>query len=434
MKSTGRACKHIAVFLGPTLGKDQACSLLDADYYPPARKGDVYRIIASGVKTIILIDGVFHSTPSVWQRELLQAMEEGIQVLGASSMGALRAAELHSFGMIGYGTIFEWYRDGLIDGDDEVALWHGSEESGFRPLSEPLVNIRYTLLRAVEDHCLAPEQAQELTTYAKQVYYPNRSYRQLLDSPVVKGWSQDQMARLEYYFLTKSVDLKRLDAIGVLRYCAARNIRQTGRQKPIGGIHHSFQADGSWGWDYARLLLGGFTHSQGVVTLEQVLNQASRDPALVKTMLPILSKRYFLLQWARQNGVACPKAVLATFIQQWEEEHRVRDLTRWLRASGLTQTTYGILLAERALIDWMTTKGQSLFGLKRSFVLDWAGQNGISLTPGCLDPSIEPTEQALEEWIVKQGPRYFGLDWSFEVALLRELQITGRAADLMKER
>ncbi len=81
-----------------------------------------------GVKTIILIDGVFHNTPSVWQRELLDAMEEGIQVLGASSMGALRAAELHGFGMIGYGTIFEWYRDGLIDGDDEVVLWHEPEE------------------------------------------------------------------------------------------------------------------------------------------------------------------------------------------------------------------------------------------------------------------------------------------------------------------
>ena len=69
-----------------------------------ARKGDIYRVIVSGVKTIILIDGVFHSTPSVWQRELLQAMEEGIRVLGASSMGALRAAELHPFSMIGYGT------------------------------------------------------------------------------------------------------------------------------------------------------------------------------------------------------------------------------------------------------------------------------------------------------------------------------------------
>jgi hypothetical protein len=96
----GRTFKPVAVFLGPTLEKAQACAILDADYYPPARKGDVYRVMASGVKTIILIDGVFHSTPSVWQREILHALEDGIRVVGASSMGALRAAELHQFGMI----------------------------------------------------------------------------------------------------------------------------------------------------------------------------------------------------------------------------------------------------------------------------------------------------------------------------------------------
>jgi hypothetical protein len=76
--------------------------------------------------------------------------------------------------MVGFGVIFEWYRDCLIDGDDEVALWHGSEEYDFRPLSEPLVNIRYTLLKAVEDDYLTRDQAQELTEYARHVYYPNR--------------------------------------------------------------------------------------------------------------------------------------------------------------------------------------------------------------------------------------------------------------------
>ena len=50
MKCTGRALKPISVFLGPSLQNDQARGLLDADYYPPARKGDVYRIIPSGGK------------------------------------------------------------------------------------------------------------------------------------------------------------------------------------------------------------------------------------------------------------------------------------------------------------------------------------------------------------------------------------------------
>ena len=87
----------IAVFLGPSLSIVQARQILAADYYPPARKGDIYRIITSGLKAIILIDGIFHNAPSIWQRELLCAIEEGIQVFGASGMGALRAAELGIF-------------------------------------------------------------------------------------------------------------------------------------------------------------------------------------------------------------------------------------------------------------------------------------------------------------------------------------------------
>lgn len=432
MKCARSAFKPVAVFLGPSLRKDRASALLDAHYYPPAAKGDIYRIMASGVKTIILIDGVFHTTPSVWQRELFDAMEQGIHVLGASSMGALRAAELHQFGMIGSGTIFEWYRDGIIDGDDEVALWHGPEEYDFRPLSEPLVNIRYTLLRAVEDHCLTPEQAQELIAYAKRLYYPQRSYRQLLDSPALKGWSQDSVTRLDQYFLTNRIDLKMADAIEVLRLCAGLNFGQRGRRKPR-GIRHAIQAEGSGLWDHERLLLTGFVNSHGVVTGKQVLDEVYKDSALVETMLPILSRHCFLLEWARQNEVFCPEEVLTTFTSQWEKEHPILDRKARLRANGLTQATCSVLLAERALIHWLTIQGENYFGLKGSFVLEWARQNGVSVTPGQLDRSLTQSKEALEEWIVKRGPHYFGLDWSFETALLRELQMTGKAAKLFEK-
>src|SRR5579872_4115480 len=136
---------RIVVFLGPSLPVERAREILHADYRPPARKGDIYRILTSGVTTIVLIDGLFHGAPSIWQREILAALDEGIAVLGASSMGALRAAELHRFGMIGHGTVFAWYRDGVITGDDEVALQHAPEDLGYRALSEPLVNMRSTL-------------------------------------------------------------------------------------------------------------------------------------------------------------------------------------------------------------------------------------------------------------------------------------------------
>ena len=49
-------------------------------------------------------------------------------------MGALRAAELHPFGMVGIGQVYEWYRDGTIDADDEVAVAHGPAEFAFARL------------------------------------------------------------------------------------------------------------------------------------------------------------------------------------------------------------------------------------------------------------------------------------------------------------
>ena len=83
----------------------------------------------------------------------------GIAVFGASSMGALRAAELHEFGMVGVGQIFEMFRDGVLEDDDEVALQHGPEELNYLPVSEPLVNIRATLKHAFEEGVIENQTA-----------------------------------------------------------------------------------------------------------------------------------------------------------------------------------------------------------------------------------------------------------------------------------
>ena len=125
-----------------TLSKDERREVLER----PAQR-DAARTM-SDVRAIVLVDGVFHGRAPVWQRELLCAMESGIRVYGASSMGALRAAELHAHGMVGLGTIYAWYVTGEIDGDDEVALLHAGAEQRYRPLTEPLVNLRFNLREA----------------------------------------------------------------------------------------------------------------------------------------------------------------------------------------------------------------------------------------------------------------------------------------------
>src|SRR5262249_15624446 len=113
------------LFVGPTLtGRDLA---LPEGFVvlPPAEQGDIFRATRDLRPTAIgLIDGYFDGAPAVWHKEILWAMAGGVAIYGSASMGALRAAELCSLGMIGVGRIFEAYRDGLLDADDEVALLH----------------------------------------------------------------------------------------------------------------------------------------------------------------------------------------------------------------------------------------------------------------------------------------------------------------------
>src|SRR5687767_14609932 len=156
----------IIVFTGPTLPADAARRELDAIYLPPVSQGDVYRACAKRPKAIAIIDGYFERVPSVWHKEILWAMSQGIHVYGASSMGALRAAELETFGMIGIGKIFSDYRDGVLEDDDEVAVIHGPEEDGFPAFSEAMVNIRATLNRAVESKVIDAQDNTRLQTIA----------------------------------------------------------------------------------------------------------------------------------------------------------------------------------------------------------------------------------------------------------------------------
>src|SRR5437870_2197748 len=124
---------------------------------PPAQQGDVWHALRLRPRAIALIDGVFESRPSVWHHEILDALDSGVQVFGGASMGALRAAELHSFGMVGVGRIFRWYRDEVIIDDSEVALLHAGAEHAWRPLTVPLVNVRWAAQQT-----LRPAQARKV--------------------------------------------------------------------------------------------------------------------------------------------------------------------------------------------------------------------------------------------------------------------------------
>ncbi|HXW99301.1 MAG TPA: TfuA-related McrA-glycine thioamidation protein [Methanomicrobiales archaeon] len=201
------------VFLGPSLDRAAARSILEADYRPPAARGDLTRAVSGGARVIGLIDGVFFQESSVGHREILAALRAGVRVVGASSMGALRAAELHTLGMEGVGEVFRLYRDGVLVSDDEVALAF-DPESG-TALSEPLVNIRATLDQAEAKGIIDRAAVEALLAAAKALYYPDRTWSRLIRD--VKGSADPEMlSRFNCWVETGAVDLKRQDAIEAL--------------------------------------------------------------------------------------------------------------------------------------------------------------------------------------------------------------------------
>jgi len=78
---------EIVVFLGPSLPRDKAEQILQADFRPPAKRGDLFKAAKDGADIICLIDGVFFQDCSVAHKEILYALEHGVRVIGASRHG-----------------------------------------------------------------------------------------------------------------------------------------------------------------------------------------------------------------------------------------------------------------------------------------------------------------------------------------------------------
>lgn len=208
---------NIVVFLGPTLDAAEARAVLDdVEIVPPAKQGDLYRAAKRGAHAIGLVDGYFDQVEAVAHKEVLWAMSKGVHVLGAASMGALRAVELATFGMEGVGEIFAQLQRGDLTDDDEVAVAHASAEDGFRRSSEAMVDVRVTLDSAVRAGVIHDDTRGLLVRSAKALFYPERVYPAVLAHAEVNGADPQQLASLCAFLPRGRVDQKRLDAIALL--------------------------------------------------------------------------------------------------------------------------------------------------------------------------------------------------------------------------
>lgn len=207
----------IIVYTGLSLPFDEAKEILDSAegveviYKRPIQRGDLGPALKERPDIIAIIDGVFHQSSAVGHKEILNVMKSGVKVYGASSMGALRASELDTLGMVGVGYVYTQYATGEVDSDDDVAVMLDSET--LEALSVPLINMKYVFTNAAEENIITEDERDELLKIAKKTFYPKRNYSQTLRESELEDDKKSELID----FIRTSPDIKKEDAKDLLK-------------------------------------------------------------------------------------------------------------------------------------------------------------------------------------------------------------------------
>jgi hypothetical protein len=391
--SRGRIC----LFIGPSLAGadlDRLCSGIDADVLimPPIQQGDLLRLRELDPTLVAIVDGAFFQVPSVSHKEILVTLERGVRVLGASSLGALRAAELDVFGMQGVGEIYRLYKRGAIDGDDEVALVHGEADEGYRGFSEPLVNIRHNLKAARARGIVSRAAAATVLSHARGLHFTRRSYAACLDAAQGQV-AADELARLAVFLRDNAIDLKRTDALELIRALADRPTRL--RIEPVKTHRtvylHLFERE-----YVGRTTNGRYLPDAHVLSFFKLLSPEA--PRLHRRMV----LRSLAMDEATHRGLCCrdPDTLVADFRRK-EQLQSDAVFQRWLDERCLWREELDAALCERHLEHEVLTKSTP-----RDLLANVAARTGISARLLVAAPRMRP-----------------GIPW--DGLLLREAKLSG---------
>ncbi len=341
----------VVIFSGPTLGEpDVRARLPGAVVHGPVAFGDVYRAAHSRPTAIGIIDGYFERVPATWHKEILWAMSEGVHVFGASSMGALRAAELCAFGMVGVGRVFEAFRDGELEDDDEVAVAHGPAEKGYASGSEAMVNIRATLRRACDEQLLSRNTATHLTALAKDTFYAQRCYPALLAAGKAGGLPRAELDALGAWLPRHRIDQKRLDALDLLD-TLSELLAQDPKPKRVGYTFHATDA-----WHEAQRLAGdGLRTQRSSAQVDEALLEELKISGAYPRARAAAAVRGWSLEAARRAAIKPDALAVRTAVETFRRDAGLTErqaFETWRESQRLDDAALTRFFEEQARASW----------------------------------------------------------------------------------
>jgi hypothetical protein len=208
------------VFTGLTLSHDEAQAFVKAEICPPVRSGDLDQL--SDEKTVVIIDGVLEPDGILSLCEIRRALQRGLKLKGAASLGALRAYEARYDGMEGSGWVYQEYIGGRINGTDEISLAY--DPLSHRPLTIPLVNVRFCLHSLVSQSVVEACEAENAMSELKSLPTEDRNRRAVLQR-LAQVFGRERVKAAFRDAAPMYSDIKRRDACEILQGLAAKLIR-----------------------------------------------------------------------------------------------------------------------------------------------------------------------------------------------------------------
>ena len=166
------------VFFGPSIAESEVLKLATVTHAPPIKRGDL--AAAADYDVFVILDGEFGQNMSVSPKEILALLERGKTVIGASSMGALRASELDRSGMIGIGWVYDYFRRSAVRRDADVALVYSPFD--LKPMTVPMVDVEYWMEQACAAGLIGSSERARLLKAARNIFFADRSPDRLMDA------------------------------------------------------------------------------------------------------------------------------------------------------------------------------------------------------------------------------------------------------------
>jgi hypothetical protein len=377
--------------------------------------------------------------------------------------------------MVGIGTIYDWYVTGEIDGDDEVALLYTDVGGRYRPLSQPLVNLRFNLRKAAARGLVERDEAAGITADLAAMPFWERTTAALWEAPTCRALDPARLARLRAFFGQDAIDLKGRDAALALAEVARRERDPGASVVPVSAA----PAAGASYHDRFQLLERAFPRDGGEPVRGRALaDRLLGDPALGdpspadaarrRLCRWALAARFFARRWALGDAGVSARAVRETVSRAGSPaparlrdrsltaaEHdalRARDdLWMWLVSQPADGLGLPSALQDEALLEALPepvmgslspVASRALIARALPYVAAWCEAAGASPPPEDRARLSTRWRDALESlraqgqaaagdrfllavWALEKGPVHFGYTtWSAAAELLRELQIT----------